>query len=87
MTMKVGDNMPLSEARKRANAKYNAKAYEQLMIRVKTGERDRLKAYADGQGMSLNDFTCSCLSYCIQQGIDVTAMPALTETLPEDTDT
>lgn len=76
--------MPLSEARKRANAKYNAKAYEQLMIRVKSGEKDRLKLYAEQQGMSLNDFTCSCLSYCIRQKIDVTAVPALTETLPED---
>ena len=76
--------MPLSEARKRANAKYNAKAYEQLMIRVKSGEKDRLKAYAESQGMSLNDFTCSCLSYCIKHGIDVSATPALTETLPED---
>ena len=78
--------MPLSEARKRANAKYNAKAYKQLMIRVKTGEETRLKAYADSQGMSLNNFVCSCLSYCIAQGIDVSATPALTETLPDDTD-
>lgn len=78
--------MPLSEARKRANAKYTAKAYDDMKLRVKKGERDRLKAYADSQGMSLNNFVCSCLSYCISQGIDVSATPALTETLPEDTD-
>ena len=79
--------MPLSEARKRANAKYNAKNYKQLMIRVKVGEDTRLKTYADSQGMSLNNFVCSCLSYCISQGIDVSATPALTETLPEDSET
>ena len=78
--------MPVSEARKRANAKYNAKTYDDMKIHVKKGERDRLKAYADSQGMSLNNFVCSCLSYCISQGIDVSATLALTETLPEDTD-
>lgn len=78
--------MPLSEARKRANAKYTAKAYDDMKLRVKKGERDRLKAYADSQGMSLNNFVCSCLSYCISQCIDVSSTPALTETLPEDTD-
>ena len=72
-----------SEAHKRAVEKYNAKAYRRLTIRVKSGEDDRLKAYADSQGMSLNNFVCSCLSYCIEQGIDVSATPALTETLPE----
>lgn len=77
--------MALTEARKRANAKYNAKAYDDMKIHVKKGEREKLKAYADTQGMSLNNFVCSCLSYCIKQGIDVSASPALTETLPEDT--
>ncbi len=76
--------MPISEARYRANKKYNEKTYERLAIDVKKGERERLKAYADSQGMSLNNFVCSCLSYCIEQGIDVSATPALTEILPED---
>lgn len=75
-----------SEAHKRAVEKYNAKAYRQLNFRVKVNEADRLKAYADSQGMSLNNFVCSCLSYCIGQGIDVSATPALTETLPEYVD-
>lgn len=75
-----------SPARIAANARYNAKAYDDMKIHVKKGERDRLKSYADSQGMSLNNFVCSCLSYCIAQGIDVSSTPALTETLPEDTD-
>ncbi len=73
-----------SEAKIRANNKWNAKAYDDIKLRVKKGERDRLKAYADSQGMSLNNFMASCLSYCIEQGIDVSATPALTEILPED---
>lgn len=75
-----------SEAKIRANNKWNAKTYDDMKLRVKKGERDRLKAYADSQGMSLNNFVCSCLSYCIVQGIDVSATPALTETLPEYVD-
>ena len=82
--LKGCDNMAKnSPARIAANARYNAKAYDDMKIHVKKGERDRLKAYADSQGMSLNNFVCSCLSYCIEQGIDVSATPALTETLPE----
>lgn len=84
--MKGRDYMAQTEAHRRAVEKYNAKAYRQLNFRVKANEADRLKAYADSQGMSLNNFVCSCLSYCIAQGIDVSATPALTETLPEDTD-
>ena len=84
ISLKGRENMAKnSPARIAANARYNAKAYDDMKIHVKKGERDRLKAYADSQGMSLNNFVCSCLSYCIEQGIDVSATPALTETLPE----
>lgn len=50
------DIMPVSEARKRANAKYSAKAYKQLMIRVKAGQDEIIKAYAENQGESLNGY-------------------------------
>lgn len=73
-----------SQARIKANNNWNAKAYDDMKLRVKKGERDRLKAYADSQGMSLNNFVCSCLSYCMQNKIDVSATPALAEVLPED---
>lgn len=76
--------MSYSEAQNKATQKYNAKAYDRLAIRVKKGELDRLKAYADSQGMSLNNFVCSCLSYCMKHHIDVSAVPALSEVLPED---
>lgn len=38
--------MALSEARRRANEKYNAKSYEQIQLRVKTGEKDIIKDHA-----------------------------------------
>ena len=46
----------LSEAKKRANRKYNEKAYDQLKIVVKKGERDIIKAYAESIGKSLNGY-------------------------------
>ena len=48
--------MPLSDARKRANAKYNAKAYEQLITRVPRGKKADLQAHAAEHGESLNGF-------------------------------
>ena len=47
----------MSEARKRANAKYNAKKpYDRLEIIVKKGSKDDLKAHAAECGESLNGF-------------------------------
>ncbi|MBQ2395632.1 MAG: hypothetical protein II304_01150 [Bacteroidales bacterium] len=48
--------MPVSEAKKRANAKYNAKAYDRIELKVKKGEKDRIKAHAVNNGESLNGF-------------------------------
>ena len=36
--------------------RYNAKAYDELKIRVPKGEKDKIKAHADTQGESLNGF-------------------------------
>ena len=75
-----------TEAQNRAKMKYNAKTYDRAELKFYKGQKAKIIAYADSQGMSLNNFVCSCLSYCISQGIDVSATPALTETLPEDID-
>lgn len=48
--------MPISEARRRANEKYNAKAYEQIQLRVKAGQKEIIKAYAESRGESVNSF-------------------------------
>lgn len=48
--------MPYSEAQKRASAKYNAKAYDRLELKVPKGEKDKIKAHAEQQGESLNGF-------------------------------
>ncbi len=48
--------MALSEARKKANQKYNEKAYDQVKILVKKGEREVIKARAEELGLSLNAY-------------------------------
>lgn len=48
--------MPLSEARKRANAKYNQKAYDRLEVKVKKGRKEEIREFAAAQGESLNAF-------------------------------
>ena len=51
------DNMaPISEARRRANEKYNAKAYDRVELKVTKGKKETIKAHAETQGESLNGF-------------------------------
>ncbi len=46
--------MAISEARKRANAKYNAKAYDEIKIRVQKGSKGVISDYAAAKGKSTN---------------------------------
>lgn len=48
--------MALTEAQKRAVAKYNAANYEQIQIRVPRGKKAELQEYAQAHGESLNAF-------------------------------
>ena len=45
--------MPYSEAQKRADKKYRAKAYDQLSIRIPKGKREEYKRLAEKRGESL----------------------------------
>lgn len=45
-----------SDAQRKAVAKYNAKAYEQIQVRVKAGEKELITAFAEAHGESLNGF-------------------------------
>ena len=54
--------MPLSEARKRANAKYNQKAYDRVELKVKKGKKEEIRLFAESQGESLNAFINRAIS-------------------------
>lgn len=47
---------PQSKAHQKASNKYQAKAYDRMNLLVKKGERERIKAYAEAKGMSLNAY-------------------------------
>ena len=36
--------------------RYNAKAYDEIKVRVNKGKKDAIKAHADGRGESVNSF-------------------------------
>ena len=36
--------------------RYNAKTYDEIKVRVKKGEKDKIKAHADSRNESLNGF-------------------------------
>ena len=48
--------MAISEAQRRAVAKYNAANYERVELRLKKGKKDTVKAHAGSYGESLNEF-------------------------------
>lgn len=48
--------MPISDARKRANRKYNEKAYDRIELRVKKGEKAGVLKHAADMSESLNQF-------------------------------
>ncbi len=58
---------PISDARKRANEKYNAKAYEQIQLRVKAGKKDIIQSHAEARGESVNKFINRAIDNQIQQ--------------------
>jgi hypothetical protein len=48
--------LAISEARQRANAKYNKKAYDRLEMKVPKGKKAEILSHAEEQGESLNKF-------------------------------
>lgn len=48
--------MAISDARHRANEKYNAKAYDEIKVRVAKGRKAELQAFVERHGMSVNGF-------------------------------
>ena len=48
--------MAISEARHRANEKWNAKAYDEIKVRVPKGDKHRIQAYVQERGETVNGF-------------------------------
>lgn len=48
--------MAISDAQKRAVAKYNAANYDRVELRLDKGQKDIVKAHAEAHGESINAF-------------------------------
>ena len=60
--------MAYSASSNKASQKYNAKAYDRLAIRVKKGEADKIKAYAESKGISLNSWINQLIQEAMNRG-------------------
>ena len=59
--------MPMTEARSRANKKWDAKNLERLHIVVRAGEREQIRAAAEAAGESLNHYMVSATKARMEQ--------------------
>ena len=56
-----------TEARRRANEKYNKEAYEEIKVRVKKGDKENIKAHAEKTGESVNAFIGRAITETIER--------------------
>lgn len=59
--------MAVSKKQQACVARYNAKNYDEVKLRVKKGEKEGLQALAAKQGMSLNAFITAAIDNYIEQ--------------------
>ena len=48
--------MAISEARHRANEKWNAKAYDEIKVRVPKGDKEKIQVFAQKNRETVNGF-------------------------------
>ena len=58
--------MPASQAKIKANAKYDAKAYDKFLVRVSKGRKEAIQARADAVGQSLNGYVVQAVEERIE---------------------
>lgn len=68
--------MTYSPAQKRASAKYNAKAYDRVELKVKKGRKEELQEHASRKNESLNSFINRAIDETIaRDNADATSTP------------
>lgn len=56
-----------TDARRRANAKYLSETVEDVRIRVPKGQKAIIKAHADNQGESMNQFVIRAINETMER--------------------
>jgi uncharacterized protein (DUF1778 family) len=59
--------MPTSKAQQKAVAKYNAKSYDRVELKVTKGKKDIIKNHAEQSGESLNGFINRAIDETMQR--------------------
>ncbi len=79
--------MPASKAQQKAVSKYMKENYDVYQIRMKKGQKDAIKAHADGQGESINGFIIRAIQEAVERDTGATGGPqeAGVVSLPSDT--
>lgn len=67
------DKKKISEAQRRAVAKYNAANYDRVELRLDKGRKETVKAHADTQGESLNAFINRAITETMERDTATTA--------------
>ena len=79
--------MAITEARRKANEKYNAKAYDEIKVRVPKGRKAELQAHAEKRGESLNGFIGRAIEEQVKRdtGLSSTGLDPQTPSIPPET--
>ena len=54
--------------------RYNAKAYDDIRVRVPKGDKEKIQAFAEAQGETVNGFINRLIAEAM--GVDKTAVPS-----------
>ena len=57
----------ISDAQKKATAKYKSKVYDKIELRVRKGNRDIIKARAEKLGLSVNEYLNDLITKDLEQ--------------------
>lgn len=64
-----GENMALSESRKKANKKYDDSHYKKIMLRLKNDDSELLEQFVKQHDLTKNGFIRKAIAYCIENEI------------------
>lgn len=59
--------MAISKAQQRATAKYMRENLDDIKIRVKKGNREKIKKFAESKGKSLNSYIIGLIEYDMEK--------------------
>ncbi|MGN0500714.1 MAG: hypothetical protein ACI4HK_06160 [Ruminococcus sp.] len=65
--------MPVSQAQKKATAKYEQQNYDKVLLRLEKGKKDIIKAHAEQNGESINGFVNRAIDEAMQREMESNA--------------